>query len=910
MEKKNRPIISEEQVSSLNTEAPRARDMEVIAPGSTPDLKTEVPPRIKDDVYQRKQFYFTGEWVADEDPLKIGEKNYSTLQNYRYRNVGIEGVAGYTKINTTALTVNLKGRSAIQFPTPYTVGSYVLAQAENAAETASKVWENRGVVPAQTDFEATALWDDDADAGLGRFSLWPQGHVAYSNEKESAIWGGLEKIVNAFILASAAITDIVADAEDHTDIMQNDLSDTDNVATVSVAGSTEYMLIGSTRPLQGVKFYVSSANGSASSLSATYWTGAAWAAVPGGAPTDGTSVGGKALAQTGMVTWNSTEATAKVKFLEGRLLYWYQVILSAGSAGIYQVTLNAEMQSVKDIWDGVFRVPSQCQILHHQKNVWVDYTMNAYVETPAGWYPTDDGSGGDYGDGNMYPGYYIPLQGLHLNSPLQVGFEEPVSGIRVNMLATTFGFTNHWTAGDAKVKYWNGSAWTPVSSLVDETKDLDAGATRPYNRSGVLSWTSADDETPKSDFGSVLYYYQVSASPQLSTAANKNVWADVLRGIPAPKTFAKGYKFPFMFQGRAMLCGLSGQKNRIDYSMSFSPDVWNGDDSSFGPYGPLYFGGDEELTGGVQVYNRFGSTIYNTAIICKKQETYLLDGYDFTSWKIYRISDNLGCPAPLTMATAEVGYEVGEGATRNIAIWLSHAGPVIFDAGVLFPFRDKISVYFDPQDARCINFSYIEKSTGWVDSTKQEYNLLIPSGSAQTTNNVWLVFDLIRRRWFEKKPTAASNPYPQASVRVVDTGGAQYNYGFRDNGYMMRLENGTTWDGADITQKVVTADQVPTGDMWDETQVRRVKLIAESVIEASTTTDITLYKDGQAAGTALTALLLTGANRHVRATQAVGGMSCQGWSYAFEFETATAAELKGAPLLGWGYTFKVLREDE
>jgi len=936
MEKKNNLVVNEEHRATLNTRLPQAYDREAVTPYQPPTLDSKLPqaydresltpdpdgglfdplkdvakgPRVPDTVDQRKQFFFTGEWVSDEDPLKIGEKNYQTLQNYRYRKVGIEGVAGYSKINPTALATHSRGRSGIQLTSQYATRSYVLAFCRNASASESRVWENRGVIPAQADFAATALWTDDAAASLGRFAVWPQGHVGYANGMESFIWGGDEKILNSLILCSNVVGKTFSDAEDHTENMQNAINNAANAMTVTQSGNREHVLVGSTRPLSGVRVYVRTANASASSLSVKSWNGTAWASVAG--LIDGTASGGKTLAQTGFITWADTEQTARVRFIEGRLLYWYWFTLSAGSADIYQVTLKASAQCVKDIWDGIYRVPGQCQLKNYSSGSWVDFTMNAYTDTPAGWYPTDDGSGaGGYGTGNMYPGYYIPLMGNDAAHPLQIGFEEPICGLRFNMLGTVFGFTNRWTAGHSHVTYWTGATWVEPVGKFDTTVDATASpSVYPFNRSGVISWTPPSNEEMKSDFGHTLYYYQVYIDPQMDTTVPHHVWVDTIRGIPAPKQFPQAYAFPFHFQGRAMLCGLSGQENRVDYSMAYSPDVWNGDDSSFGAYGPLYFGGDDRLTCAIQLYNRFGSSIYNTAIFCKRNETYLLDGFDYSSWAIYRVSNTIGCPAPMTMATAEVAFSVGEGATRNIALWLSHTGPVIFDAGVLIPIRDRVMAYFNPQDSRCINHAAMHRAVGWVDSVNGEYNLLIPSGAGQVSNNVWLVYDLINNKWFEKRPTAAASPYVQGALGIVDTHGNRHTYGFRDNGHMMRLENGTTWDGAAIAQVVKTSDQVPTGDVWDLSRLRRVKVFSEAITEATSTT-VKIFTDGSASPYRIGPVSLNGSGRYVRYTEAVGLSGLvQGWSYAFTFETVTRAEAKGAPLLGWGYTFRVQREDQ
>jgi len=46
-----------------------------------------------------KENVFQGAWLPNFDPMELGEKNYKTLQNYRYTDGGIEPVAGYSQVS-------------------------------------------------------------------------------------------------------------------------------------------------------------------------------------------------------------------------------------------------------------------------------------------------------------------------------------------------------------------------------------------------------------------------------------------------------------------------------------------------------------------------------------------------------------------------------------------------------------------------------------------------------------------------------------------------------------------------------------------------------------------------------------------------------------------------------------------
>jgi hypothetical protein len=361
-----------------------------------------------------------------------------------------------------------------------------------------------------------------------------------------------------------------------------------------------------------------------------------------------------------------------------------------------------------------------------------------------------------------------------------------------------------------------------------------------------------------------------------------------------------------MFLNRPMLCGytVGNEGHRVDYAMTNAPDAWNGPDSSFGVDNEsLYFGDAGDLTAACEVYNRLGSSIYSFAIFCKAYETYILNGYDPETYKIYPVSASLGCPAPLTMDTYQIGLSADASSVRSIAMWLAHTGPVMFDSGGLMPIAG-LECFFDPNDPLCVNFAALENARGWFDPTHAEYNLAIPSGAAQTINNRWLVYVLAEKKWYDKVPSAAS-PYPQAAIRVEDLDGKRYVYGCRDNGYLMRLENGATWDGSASVQAIETGDFAPSGDIWDMARLRALKVLGSCITE-DIDCAITHYADGAAAGTSLTAVALNGTNQNFRSTQEIDKIA---WSHRMRFETSVSTEVRGMRLLGWGLEYQIERED-
>ena len=111
----------------------------------------------------------------------------------------------------------------------------------------------------------------------------------------------------------------------------------DDVTCVPQGANTN-LIVMTTRPAKGFKFYVDSANATTSTMSAFYWNGAAWTAVASGS--DGTRPAAISLAQSGTYSFTDTVDVAKPKHNEELFLYAYMFTLSAGDADIYHMTVD------------------------------------------------------------------------------------------------------------------------------------------------------------------------------------------------------------------------------------------------------------------------------------------------------------------------------------------------------------------------------------------------------------------------------------------------------------------------------------------------------------------------------------------------------------------------------------------
>lgn len=863
-------------------------------------------PIAPDLEFQYLQFPFDGQWMPDADPIKIGPKNFRTLLNMRYVDGSIEGVNGYSKINTTALTTYTKIRNGHQLVTDWTTGSYVLVQAENTLLTASQVFYNTTAIPSQGDFTATALHTDATGAGIGRFSTAPGGNVAYANGVESYIWAGTEMRASAVFRTDDVTLDGTENPVDYTEAVANTLQTAGNYFSLNVGGTKAGFVVLSSRPLKGVKIYVKTANASASSFTTTYWNGS-WTAV--GNPVDGTVAGGKALAQTGTYAFDSTVSDAKPFHYQGLYLYAYKFLLSAGTAEIYHISVDAPWQAMVDIWDGVPRQP--IAFLFDYGGEIEDYTLE--VNTPS----------------DINTPIAAEIDGCDTTDEIYIMFDERMAGIKFKMLATYV----QKNAATPTIYYWDGDSWATVGTVTDGTQ---APTGDSLGQTGIMSWdppaVTAEFKTSLS--GKTGYAYKLVWSATLSgihADATQEVLIDIVTGIPAQNKVPP-YRFFSTFKNRLLGVGYSASKegNRVDYTMTAAPDVWNGAESSMQGVQSLYFGSSATpLTAGVELFNRYGSSLYVVWVGLKATETYMLSGDGPEDFKVFPISTNIGCPAPLTIVPVEVAFELAKDVERNGVMWLSYAGPYMFDGAVLKPLQG-IGNYFNPKKSECINFSYIENARAWYDPTFKEYNLLIPSGSSQTTNNVWLVYDLVRQKWYQKSPGKAE--MIQAGWQVQDTNGTKYIYAGIDTGHMMRLENGTSWDGIGIVQRVKTGDFWPSTSIWDVTRIRRIKVLAKRIPETHSLR-VTYYKDTNTADGSdfiwaqtddfkwtdtadwawinaeilSTQLQLSGGlNRIVRKNEPANFLA---WSHAFGFEVTTSDSTDGFSPIAWGIEYQVQRKD-
>ena len=977
---------------------------------------------------------FIGRWQPAEDPRLIDDYGFQDIQNLRKDGKRLKGVSGHSKINTTSLsTTYVYAANAFHFRKDNPAESHVLVlSVSTGVDAEGKVWDNTTAIPTAGDFVGTEIHTDATGAGLGRFSMAPQGNMLYCNGKESKIWGGDEQLPTAFIISDTTVENTVNNPKDYTDRIRTSLTDNDEVAWIgggndaytvllmhmdgtttefadssagghapnananavtdtsqkkfgpksgafdgagdyvdildsndfamtsqeftvdfwiyattnyifpfiqksddgnsviltqigsetrlyiisgtveqlsltagtgyeipinelthvaairgwagnanewaltkngvcvatttdsdpwpNIAGSFEigrsadytvdpdviyytngwidefrvskgiarwtsdfavpvrayvdaslHWLVGYPRPLQGAKFCLKDTNSEAgATITVQEWNGSSWVDL---SITDNTT----GLTSTGTVTWSSTVDTSKPKYLEGQLLYWYQFHIDKGDATIYQVTVDAPIQDITNIWDGGEETITGCK-------TYIGGATKEYF---------DEAADLDWDS--------VVLSSMTTAEYWYVGFPGPTQGF--HFYIEPAGTHENANAAVLTVDRWTGDTWETVSNLTNRT-----GAATTFNQSGVVTFSAAErgEEFERSlDDSAPFFYYRLGLS---SGPLDGDTEIDQVLGIPVTYPL-KGYKFPGFYAGRSFLLNETvGEQNKAIYSAYNAPDVWNGSDS-----GSLYFGDEQGLTAAVALYNAFQFYGVYHYIVCKQHETWRVSG-EWTdspaAWENKLISGNVGCVAPLSIAAcdvAEIGAE--KGLKRQVAIWQTDTGVVQCDGATIQYISDDIKCYWDRNDARMIPVARLDDSVGWYDPNLRSYKLLITSGTGEEAHNVELEYSLEYNEWtklYREAQTTSEYANPlQVGFMVKDTVGKAYSYGVTDLGYMYRLENGLTWDGTDISEYIWTKDLM-LDDEWPllrHTIVEYFRLLYEKKATTGETISIAHYCD-------------------------------------------------------------------
>lgn len=849
----------------------------------------------KDKKIEVKQIPLTGKLITSVDPSTIGE-NFQSLKNLRYADTHLRGIQGMSKINSTVMPSSYtKPVSGIYYKKNLPVAngiiglqpeSHVLLQSSDGSNTA--ILQNTTAPPSTGDFSATVV-ADASGASVGRFSKAPGDNVVYCNKVESKIWGGDE--TNVGVVFNTDL-DGVTFINDHTDALINSKSVSPDVMSILQDTSTANQVvlhIGTTRPVDAFNIYMGATvnTGTAAAadppLTVEYFSGTAWVAVS--SLVDGTATGADpnlvSLGQTGRITFDNTDGLVKTGWQQGVNLYYYRLTFKNVDAAVLvaQITCTTPWQSIKAVWSGEFD-----PLIRGAFTVGTGLAEFTLPLVELDFVPIT---------GVIHTNTYVTWAGTDI---AYFGFVDRQQAIDVTLVTTSINDA----VATMTVEYWNGSSWTSVSNPVDGT--LDSGKTKTFAQSGMVTWTpAASDAEFRVDLGggTQLYYYRFTPSGAFSPA----VIIDKIAGVAVNKTVGN-YKFPIFGTDRAILCNdTEGVSNSVLVSASNTPDVWQGSDTA-----EFFFGETGALVAGESLYGQFGSSIYRMLVVCKDDETYILImSGAISDWILLEVSDTIGCNAPLTMKTVNITLSQ-EKATVNkqFVIWQGIGGVYLFDGRAPVEVSKDISELFDPSSGNALTPSLVEESVGFVDIERQEYHWLCATGTGTTTLNREFVYDLKRQKWFELD--RSSGKKLQIGLRVSDTSGNEYTYGAADTGFMFRLEDGNTLDGADIDFELHTGDLLLSENLFERTNIRVARLVNVAKNTTTSTVAGAIFKDGATTAVDDDTFTLDPSSVNRVATSKVG-LNSQALFHSIKMSTSTSNETYGFEPVYIGLLFNTHRLD-
>ena len=520
----------------------------------------------------------------------------------------------------------------------------------------------------------------------------------------------------------------------------------------------QYGLIGSNRPLKGVKWYVKNGNQGASPAFTWFkeWNGASWTTL---SVTDATT----GLTTSGTVSWDSTVDTAKVKYINGVSAYWYQFLLAGSDVTIYYLTTNAPMQHVLDMYDGI----NTNIVLYYI------YLINVFSKDET----LEVLEAGD--------GLESDVSSFATTSHILCGFTEKMMGLNIKMEDPNF----NTTASVMTVSYWAGDSYVAIQNKHDGT----SLSGKSLGQNGVVSWTPLSDEVKNivSNNTVPLYLYKISFSVQLSASTK----IDFIGGIKAPADMTGEYRCAVKAGDSLWLA----EKNVVIKSDPGTCDIWSDTE--------IEIGGDGNIVAGASLYSQLASNIYEIIIWFKISETYIVVPNTSGGYDLFNISDSIGCVAPSTVGVINVGLPDQAGKATSVkkaVIWQGANGIYISDGRPPVCISDDIENIFRSG----LNTSKVGDSTGAVDVKNSEYHWFYASTGSSDIDSE-MCFDLRRFKWFSV--SRGTGKELQCAIPVKDTNGNDYIYGGLLSGYLERLDNGTDFDGDDIVSIFRTGDG-PVGD--------------------------------------------------------------------------------------------------
>lgn len=452
-----------------------------------------------------------------------------------------------------------------------------------------------------------------------------------------------------------------------------------------------------------------------SDISAVYYVNnlGAWTAVSG--LTDGTISGGDSLTISGDMSWTHPTDEAP-HYLFGQSGYWYKVVTADEYDGleIEQILYSGDWRPMQNVWDGIL----------------IDIVEAQFYDDSEAVYET-------------FPASVITINEMTISDKLYLSCADPAYGFYLDVADTP----NTTAALTMVVKRWNGSFFTTISSVDDQTFGL--------TKSGFVTWPKNSVST-KSQFNGQQFHMNWYEITFTGGTLSDNVTVSALYlPVLSLKEFGMAGISNCVWKERG--CYVSSLFDRDIYvSAKGRLNVLNGTDFAILEPGD----GRRNRTCCIK---RF----HNEIIAWQEEKgrdggcTTLFEGYSPSTFGKLVLSSQVGTFSEKTAVVIDGATTVtkNDDKYQTMAYWISHYGIFMTDGRIVTMVSQDIQNYFDtdfPDD--CIRLGYEDEM--WVehDIDRGVLRFGLVSGASATTPNVFPVFDLEDGSWsFDTHAVATLN---------------------------------------------------------------------------------------------------------------------------------------------------------
>lgn len=703
---------------------------------------------------------------------------------------------GQSELTTTPVAADLEFKSLFQFTQLNQDGDYILAHTDDAVN-GDRIRRASDLPPA-----TGITWVDEytlTDGGVPAQFAQVGDAVLVANNKEYLIWRGESHFPTGVWVFDDSADQFIDYWDEMTD---------GRAASIIVMNSfpvADRLYIMSDQPFNKVTVTVGNNNSAGAVLSVFSYQSGGYTAVTG--LSDGTTVAGRSVAQSGDVTWNLT-GNEQQTIIDGQggfvaYLTWNNVL--DASCDITGISIETEWNEVFDVWDGTPTDPTGAYVTAD------DVTFEDYLAKVLNTAVSD----------------YLDAGGLAAAGFVYVGFNRQVNSIEF-LPDVDNAQTNSVTVTD--IRYWNrNGSWTAVSGLVDTT---EAGG-KSWTQKGSMSWDQVDQDVEKTTIVSgdinPWYWYRIDWSGAFSAEAR----VYNITGIPSPQRVDFSYGVT-AWKRRAWQIAPLRRANMMRFSADGLPNTYNGGDSGYVAFGERPV--------------RAAIAFFNELIVWADREMWMIQGDTPASFGRMRLSARVGIDAPHSALAIESGVIDSRNIRRITLAWFFQ-GIWFFD-GIRWWIISSpdIDSFFDPEHPDFINPDFADRTYGDYHVETECAYWVVYSGANQTTPNKVIVLHIPTLSYgIYKYGTEISSILSAFNKRFYLVGG-----GYASGKHYL-LEDGN--QDVDATGTAVAIDAfMITKDMWTQYDHGLKQRVLSLVVESQDKGMIELdeYPDGsktpQAAG--------------------------------------------------------------